>query len=229
MTHNLRAALRISEKTVARLALYRRLLREHAAKGAERVFSHELATLAKVTAAQVRRDLMSVGYEGSPIRGYSIEHLIHALGHLLDSPVPQKVALVGVGNLGRALLAYFVGRQTQYNVCAAFDADPEKAGHAVNGCPVYATEQLADVVRHMGIAVAIVAVPATVAQATVTDLCRAGVTGILNFAPVRVWVPEGVYIEYLDMSMSLERVAFFAQERQRDMGENYVNRKAEGA
>ena len=211
---------KISEKTIARLALYRRLLLEHATQGAEKVYSHELATLAKVTAAQVRRDLMAVGYEGSPVRGYAIEQLIHALGQLLDSPQPQKVALVGVGNLGRALLAYFVGRFTQYDISAAFETDLDKVGHAVNGCPVYATGQLANIIRQEGIAIAIVAVPASAAQSVVTELCRAGITGILNFAPVRVWVPVGIYIENLDMSMSLERVAYFAHERQRDRREH---------
>ncbi len=205
----------ISEKTVARLALYRRLLVDLVSQGRRSIYSHELAGLAKGSAAQVRRDLMVVGYEGSPSRGYSIDKLIEALSRLLDHPASQKVALVGVGNLGRALLSYFAGRGSQYSVAAAFDADPGKVGHAVNGCPVYAPDRLAEVIEREGIEVAMVAVPAGEAQRTIHDLCGAGITGILNFAPVRVWVPEGVYIEYLDMSMSLERVAFFARSKRR--------------
>ena len=205
----------ISEKTVARLALYRRLLVVLVIQGRRSIDSHERAGLAKVSAAVVRRDLMAVGYEGSPTRGYAIDDLVQALSHLLDHPATQKVALVGVGNLGRALLSYFAGRASQYSVAAAFDADPGKVGHAVNGCPVYAPDRLAEMIERDGIEVAIVAVPAGDAQRTVHDLCGAGITGILNFAPVRVWVPEGLYIEYLDMSMSLERVAFFARSKRR--------------
>ena len=100
----------ISEKTVARLALYRRLLVGLVSQGRRSIYSHEPAGLAKVSAAVVRRDLMAVGYEGSPTRGYAIDDFVQALSHRLDHPATQQGALVGVANLGRALLAYVAGR-----------------------------------------------------------------------------------------------------------------------
>ncbi|MBI2432008.1 MAG: redox-sensing transcriptional repressor Rex [Candidatus Hydrogenedentes bacterium] len=201
----------VSERVVGRLILYRRLLKDLADEGAGYVFSHELAARAKSTAAQVRRDLMVLGYMGSPARGYAVRDLIAALSVFLDAPERQKVALVGVGNLGRALLAYFVGRHPQFTIAVAFDADPQKVGRVVNGCPIHAMDSLGQVARQEGIDLAIIAVPAPEAQAVAAELYKAGIRGILNFAPVRLWAPEGVYVEHLDMTMSLGRVAYFGR------------------
>lgn len=201
----------VSDRVVGRLILYRRLLRELAEEGASHVFSHGLAARAKSTPAQVRRDLMVTGYMGSPARGYEVRELIAALSAFLDAPDRQRVALIGVGNLGRALLAYFMGRHPQFEIAAAFDVDPHKVGSVVNGCPIHHTATLEDVVRREGIEIAVIAVPASEAQLVATQLYKTGARGILNFAPVRLWAPEGVYVEHLDMTMSLERVAYFAR------------------
>lgn len=217
----------LSEKVVGRLAVYRRLLSEAADSGRTHLYSHELAARAKGTPAQVRRDLMAVGYEGSPTRGYDVRGLIAALDRVLSAPKSEKVALVGVGNLGRALLAYFVGRHPQFTIAAAFETDPAKVGRCVNGCPVHSMEQLGEVLRREGIAMAILAVPAREAQDVANRLYATGVTGILNFAPVRLWAPEGVYVEHLDMTLSLERVAYFARSRRHAMGESHVDRETE--
>jgi len=202
---------KVSEKVVGRLTLYRRLLNEIAAEGTENVFSHELAARAKCTPAQVRRDLMSMSYSGSPVHGYTVRDLVAALNAFLDAPARQKVALVGVGNLGRALLAYFVERHPQFTIAAAFDCDMRKVDRITNGCPIYPASDLEQVLREEDIRIAVLAVPADVAQETALRLAKAGIKGVLNFAPVRLWVPAGVYLENLDMTMSLERVAFYAR------------------
>ncbi len=199
-------------KTVGRLSLYRRLLGSLMAGGVRNVYSHELAKMAGVTAAQVRRDMMAVGYSGSPTRGYDVRALSDSIGDFLDTPEGQGVALVGIGNLGRAIMAYFTGRRPRLSIIAAFDTDPAKVSRVVLGCRCYAFAELTEVVRRHGIHLAIVTVPSGEAQTVADALVRAGVTGILNFAPVPLRVPPGVYVEDIDMAMSLEKVAFFARQ-----------------
>jgi redox-sensing transcriptional repressor len=200
-----------SHRSIGRLSLYRRLLYDLAKNGAEHVHSHQLAGLAEVTAAQVRRDLMAVGCPGTPRRGYNVRDLIESIGELLDSPRAQGAALVGIGNLGRALLAYFAGRRPKLAIVAAFDVNPAKVNRLVHRCRCYPAEKLPGVVRRKDIRVGIVAVPADEAQRTAEMLVSAGVRGIVNFAPVRLHVPRDVFVEDMDMTMSLEKVAYFAR------------------
>lgn len=201
----------ISERVVARLSQYRRLLNVLAAEGATHVLSRELASLAGRTAAQVRRDLMALGYAGSSARGYEVAGLLASIRAFLDEPGDQGVALVGVGNLGKALLTHFTGRRPNLAIAAAFDTDPSKANRTINQCRVWAMGHLKDVLKAKKIRVAIIAVPPEAAQAVADALAAAGVRGILNFAPVRLRVPEGMYVEDLDMTVSLEKVAYFAR------------------
>ena len=199
-----------SKRTIGRLSLYRRLLNELAAGGAGNVFSRQLAAMTGGTAAQVRRDVMAVGCAGSPARGYDIRELIEGIGSFLDAPHGQAVALVGMGNLGRAITAYFAGRRPKLSIVAAFDNNPDKAGRAVHGCRCYNITELPEVIRGQNIRVAIITVPAGEAQGVADLLVRSGVKGILNFAPVPLKAPPEVYVEDIDMTMTLEKVAYFA-------------------
>ncbi|KZD20021.1 MAG: hypothetical protein AO396_07390 [Candidatus Fermentibacter daniensis] len=121
------------------------------------------------------------------------------------------MALVGVGNLGRAILTYFSGRRRNLRITASFDVDPLKTGRVINGCRCYSMSELGDVLERGRIKTAILAVPAGKAQETTDALVAAGVRGILNYAPVPLRVPDGVFLEERDMTMSLETVAFFAR------------------
>ncbi|HOA06074.1 MAG TPA: redox-sensing transcriptional repressor Rex [Candidatus Fermentibacter daniensis] len=201
----------IASRTIGRLSLYRRLLESSIPGGRDTVFSHELAGLACVTPAQVRRDLMATGCSGSPGKGYRIRDLIEGISKVLDDPEGQSVALVGVGNLGRAILTYFSGRRRNLRITASFDVDPLKTGRVINGCRCYSMSELGDVLERGRIKTAILAVPAGKAQETTDALVAAGVRGILNYAPVPLRVPDGVFLEERDMTMSLETVAFFAR------------------
>jgi redox-sensing transcriptional repressor len=154
---------------------------------------------------------MPTGFTGSPIKGYSIAGLLQNIGNLLDDPEEQRVALVGVGNLGRAVLAYFMGRRPNLSIVAAFDQDPTKMNRVIHGCRCYPMDELDAVVREQEVEVAILAVPANAAQAIAEQLIVSGVRGLLNFAPVSLRVPNDVYVEDLDMAISLERVAYFAR------------------
>lgn len=199
-----------SPRCIARLSLYRRLLAEIKEEKTDQVYSHELARRAGVSAAQVRRDIMGLGYSGTPNTGYEVQALINSIAAHIDPPDGQQVALVGVGNLGKALLSYFQGRRAKLRIAAAFDNDPGKTGRVIGGCRCYGMEEIPSVVRKEGITVGIVAVPAAVAQETADLLVRTGITGILNFAPVPIKVQPSIYVEHVDITIRLETVAFFA-------------------
>jgi len=201
----------ISPKSIGRLSLYRRILNVLQGEGVRNVYSHQLAALAGCTAAQVRRDLMLVGYRGSAIHGYEVARLIESLREFLDAPGGQGAALVGVGNLGKAILSYFAGRRPNLRIVAAFDSDPYKANRVIHGCRCYAMENLQEVCRSQGIGLAIITVPAQAAQAVADALVKSGVRGILNFAPVRLRAPPHVHVEDIDMIVSLEKAAYFAR------------------
>ena len=205
----------VSGKTIGRLSLYRRVLYGLLADGERSVYSHQLAALVGGTAAQVRRDMMAVGYTGSPTRGYDITDLTRAIGNFLDAAQGQSVALVGVGNLGKAILSYFAGRRPRLSIEAAFDTDPAKVNRVIHGCRCYPLDDLERVVQSRGIEIGVLTVPADQAQDVAEYLVRSGVLGILNFAPVRLSVPDHVYVEDIDMTMSLEKVAFFARGKKR--------------
>ena len=201
----------ISDKTIGRLSLYRRLLDGLAEAGETHIYSHQLGSMAGGTAAQVRRDLMEVGCSGSPAKGYDLGELIDAIGRFVDAPSGMTMAMVGVGHLGQAILAYFQGRRPRLAFAAGFDVDPDKIGRDIHGCPCFGMGDLPRLVAEHEIAVAVLAVPAEAAQKMCDDLVRAGVRSLINFAPVRLRVPPGVYVEDMDMTTALERAAFFAR------------------
>jgi len=209
----------LSEGMVERLSVYRQLLvcLEHRQR--TDVFSHELASLAGVTAAQVRRDLMTIGYSGNPRRGYGVAGLVAVIGGYLDSPGGQAVVLVGLGNLGRAILAYFNERRQGLRIVAAFDRDPAKMDQIVQGCRCYPMEKLQEVVAGTGAQVGIIAVPRDGAQQVALQLVRAGIRGLLNLSPMRLVMPDYIYVEDLNMASSLEKIAFFSR---RQTGEKKV-------
>ncbi len=201
----------ISDKTIGRLSLYLRILDELAGTGERYIFSHDLAQRAGATAAKVRRDIMNVGYSGNPNRGYDIKELARSIDTFLIPTVRQHVALVGVGNLGRAILTFFSGRHPRLAIDVAFDSDPLKYDRVIGGCRCHSMDRMADVIRDLGITIGIITVPAQAAQEVADLLVQSGVTGILNFAPAPLHVPQGVYVDNIDMTMSLEKVAYFAK------------------
>ena len=200
----------VPDKVIARLSLYRRLLTDHLHSDQTHIYSHELAALAGVSSAQVRRDFMITGYSGSPNRGYEIGELVKCIADVLDDPEGHKLALVGVGNLGRAILDYFSGRRPHLTIVAAFDVNPEKTGRHIHGVPCYHMDELEEVVRGQGISSAVVSVPAAHAQKVADALVAAGIRGILTFTPAPMRVPPNVYLEEVDITTSLEKVAYYA-------------------
>jgi redox-sensing transcriptional repressor len=182
------------------------------------IFSHELAFACRLTAAQVRRDLMLIGYSGSPTSGYEVKRLLSSIGTLLDPHDVQEVAIVGMGHLGRSISAYLASRSPKIRLTAAFDVNPDKIGSTFSSVPCYPVERLAEVISSKGITIGILTVPSEHAQETAEQLVRAGVRGILNFAPACLHIPEKVHVENIDMTVALEKVAFFACGSQRRKG-----------
>ncbi len=199
------------EPTIERLSQYRRVLEMALREGKAQIFSHQLAKLAGATAARVRRDLMVVSLAGSPRHGYGTAALIEAItSFLLGGQQERRAVLVGLGRLGRAMLSYFVTRRPGFGIVAAFDTDPARVGRVIEGCRSYPLDELGWRVAELGTTVAIIAVPAEAAQGVADLLVRAGITGIANFAPISLDVPPHVFVENVDLTMSLEKVAYFA-------------------
>ncbi|MBN1607338.1 MAG: redox-sensing transcriptional repressor Rex [Polyangiaceae bacterium] len=197
-----------SPRMVERLSLYRRVLQQTSAAGSHSTYSHELAAACRVSAVQVRRDLMTVGYSGSTKSGYEIKPLLVAMDTFLGNTGPVDVALVGVGHLGRAVLAFLCWRHPRF-VPVAFDRDTRLTERVLDGVHCLPVEQMADTIQEQQIRIAVVCVPATEAQRVSEQLVAAGVRGILNFAPVTLFLPSYVFIENIDISVALEKVAFF--------------------
>ncbi|HSW39338.1 MAG TPA: redox-sensing transcriptional repressor Rex [Acidobacteriota bacterium] len=200
-----------SYRTIGRLTRYLRSLRGLASGGQINVYSHLLAAKAQVTAAQVRRDLMVLGYTGTPAHGYDVKKLIGHIEAFVFPSTEQRAAIAGVGNIGLALLKFFAGCHPSLRIAASFEADPEKFGRMIHGCRCHSIETATDVIRNEKISVGIIAVPERGAQFVTDVFVEAGIRGILNFAHTPIQVPAGVYVEDIDLAMSMDRVAFFAR------------------
>ena len=199
-------------RTIGRMTLYWRALRDYAREGKQHIYSHQLAAKSRVTAAQVRRDLMVLGYTGTPAHGYDAHKLRELIEAFVHPGEDQKVIIAGVGNIGRALLKFFMGRRPTLKVVASLEVNPDKFGRMIHGCPCYSIEEGARVIREQGITVGILAVPDAEAQYIAEMFVQAGIRGILNFARTALQVPSGVYVEDIDLAMSLDRVAYFARQ-----------------
>ena len=141
------------------MSRYRRLLQSLRESGVESIYSHQLARHAVVSAAQVRRDLMEIGYSGSPNKGYDVAACIDSISHFLDGPVRQEVVLVGAGNLGHAVLSHFADKSPSVAIVAAFDADPALDDTLVHGVRCFDVARMEDLVRDLGIQIAVLTVP----------------------------------------------------------------------
>ncbi|MCA9247759.1 MAG: redox-sensing transcriptional repressor Rex [Planctomycetales bacterium] len=198
----------VPKAVVSRLSLYLRELQHLVFDGHETISSHRLGKLLGFSDAQVRKDLAYFGQFGHPGIGYRCPELIAAIRGILGTDAVWPVALVGVGNLGRALLGYKGFGAQGFQVQAAFDSDARKTGSTVEGVTVYHFDDLAKVVRQRGIRVGIVSVPADSAQTVADRLVEAGVEGIVNFAPVTISLPESVSLVGVDLAIELEQLAF---------------------
>ncbi len=203
--------MKLPERTVERISEYRRTLLNCLADGKTHIYSHELAQMHHNTAVQVRRDIMFIGYSSMQRKGYDVQELIDVIGKILDSEKVLNVAVVGIGNLGRAITSYFMGKRSKLNIVASFDVDPSKVDRVIAGVKCYAINRLHEIIREKNISIAIITVPADQAREIAESLHLAGVKGLLNFTTVPLNVSPEVYIDEYDMVTSLEKVAYFVK------------------
>jgi redox-sensing transcriptional repressor len=203
----------IPEATVSRLPLYLQALTALAERGVATVSSEELAAAAGVGSAKLRKDLSHLGSYGTRGVGYEVEYLVNEISSELGLTQDWRVVIVGVGNLGHALANYAGFATRGFTVVALFDAAESVVGEEVAGLPVRSVDELADVVAELGIQIGVVATPAGVAQEVCDRMVAAGVTGVLNFAPCVLSVPDGVMVRRVDLSTELQILAFHEQRK----------------
>jgi redox-sensing transcriptional repressor len=204
---------RLPEKTVGRLSEYRRTLLNCLANGKTHVYSHELANLHNITAVQVRRDIMLIGYSTTLKKGYDVKALIDVIGDIVDTEDGLNAAIIGIGNLGRAITAYFNGKRTKLKIAATFDTDLEKINRVISGVKCYPMSEMSRVIKEQDISIGILTVPPEDASAVSETLIMAGIKGILNYTSTSLNVSPNVYLEEYDMITSLEKVAYFVKEK----------------
>jgi redox-sensing transcriptional repressor len=203
----------IPEATVARLPVYLRALYALADRGIATVSSEELASAAGVNSAKLRKDLSHLGSYGTRGVGYDVEYLVYQVSRELGLTQDWPVLIVGAGNLGRALANYGGFASRGFRVAARGDSDPAVVGSAIAGHGVRNADGIESVVARHGILIGVIATPAGSAQDVCDRLVGAGVTSILNFAPVVLNVPSGVDVRKVDLSIELQILAFHAQRR----------------
>jgi redox-sensing transcriptional repressor len=208
----------IPDATVGRLPVYLRVLQEGLDRNQSTVSSQRLAELTGVNAAKVRKDLSYLGTYGIRGVGYDVRLLVYRIQRELGLTQDWPVAIVGFGNLGRALANYKGFAEKGFRIAAIFDSDDSKVGERIGEISVKHTDDLKEVCRDEEIAIAIVATPAASAQEVARQLSDAGVKAILNFAPVVISVPDAT-IRKVDLSMELQILTFY-QQRNRQLPES---------
>jgi redox-sensing transcriptional repressor len=203
----------IPEATVARLPVYLRALVGLADAGTTTVSSDALAAAAGVNSAKVRKDLSYLGSYGTRGVGYDVQFLVYQISRELGLTQDWAVVIVGVGNLGHALAGYGGFADRGFRIAALLDVDRRRVGEVLNGTEVRHLDELDDVVRTHGASIGVIATPAPAAQDVCDRLVAAGVTSILNFAPVVLTVPEGVDLRKVDLSIELQILSFHEQRK----------------
>ena len=199
----------IPRKSIYRLSIYQRCLQRLKENEVDTVSSEALAKAAGVKSTQLRKDLAYFGQFGTRGLGYNVDALSRTIGDVLGQNKLQPVILVGVGNLGSALLRYGGFRKEGFEIVCAFDVDPSHARLAGVQVPVRAIEEMSRFVKDVGVKMAIVAIPAAAAQTVANQLVDAGIQGILNFSPIVIEVPDNVVVNSVDLAVELENLSYF--------------------
>lgn len=199
---------KISLQTVERMSLYRKVLEDLHRDGVANVYSHQLAELVRVSPAQLRRDLASFGSFGNISKGYPVYQLILTISRLFGTDALQNVALIGAGNLGRALLFYRGFEERGFHIAVVFDIDAEKVGRVFAGRRCHHIRDLEAVLPDFGVAMAILACGAQNLQSLVDRLGKAGIRSILNFVPRQIHAIAGMNVENVDFSAKMEKLSF---------------------
>lgn len=199
---------KIAESTVRRLSLYLRFLEDFEEQGMETVSSEELASRGGTTSAQVRKDLSFFGSFGKRGLGYSVAELVRRLREILGLGKTYRVAMIGAGKIGSALVQYRGFRQRGFEIVAIFDADTGKVGRNWNGLAVKDVKELESELKKQAVDIAVIVTPADAAQAVADKVVSLGVKAILNFAPIQLMVPDDVVVKTVNLALELETLSY---------------------
>lgn len=200
---------RIPKATAKRLPLYYRYLLLLNDEGKDKVSSTELAEAVQVDSASIRRDFSYFGALGKRGYGYDVKNLLSFFKKILNQDTLTNVALVGVGNLGHALLNYNFKRSNNIRISCAFDINQEITGKITQGVPVYSMDEMKQQIADQQIRIAILTVPQDTAQKTADEMIEAGIKGIMNFTPIRLSAPNGIRIQNVDLATELQTLIYF--------------------
>lgn len=204
----------LPERTIERLSEYRRTLLRKLSEGITHIHSHSLASMHGITAVQVRRDLMLIGFSSDNKKGYNVSELIDFIGKILDSDNVVGVAIVGMGKLASAITSYFNGKRSMMRIVAAFDNDPDKIGKEIASIPVYSIDYFSKECERLGVKIALLTLPAKALDGIRDVIDNSPIKGILNFTSKPFTPAEGsnVYVEDYDIITLLEKVAYFTKD-----------------
>ncbi|GAQ25855.1 MULTISPECIES: redox-sensing transcriptional repressor Rex [Tepidanaerobacter] len=203
---------KIPDATIGRLSLYSRYLIEAYEKGVTTVSSQSIADATGVTPAQVRKDLAYFGEFGTRGVGYNSKELYMHIMKILGLDKRWPVAIIGAGNLGRALSQYKGFHERGFDISCIFDNDPKKIGKKLSNINIYHLDVLEEKVKEFKIELGIIAVPAQAAQEVADKLVKAGIRGIMNFAPINITVPDNIVLRRVDLSAQLEYLTYYLEE-----------------
>ena len=208
--------MKVAEPTIERLVQYYRLLELLHEEGRRVVSSQEMGEMLSLKASQVRKDLSYFGEIGKRGVGYHVERLYEHIKSILATPRLWRIALVGVGRLGEALLGRKAFQSSKVKILALFDNDPQKTGRSIMGIPCHPIEKMAEVLKEEQVEILILTVPAPAAQACVDRAVSSGtIRGILSFAQSAVIVPKSVLVYHVDIATELEKLLFFLKQLER--------------
>jgi len=201
----------IPEKTIERLSEYRRTLLACHRQGITHVFSHILAGMHGITAVQVRRDLMLIGFSSDTKKGYDVKVLIDFIDDILYSKNTMNVAVIGMGHLGQAITKYFNSKKLNIRITAAFDIDPAKVGTTILDIPCYHIDDFEEVASNNDISIVILSLPSSIAAKYAEPLMTGGLKGLPNFTSAKLNFMQGIVVENHDITTILEKVAYFVK------------------
>lgn len=205
----------LPERTVERLSEYRRALLKRSSDETTHIYSHELASIHGVTAVQVRRDLMLMGFSTATKKGYNIKDLIAHIESILDSDEVTNVAVVGMGNIATAVTSYFNGKRKKLRIVVSFDSDLKKIGTELSGVRCYSIDTLWEKLKEYNVTILALTLPAMGVPDIIAKIGDSDIRGILNFTSATINLPKdsGIFVQDYDIITLLEKVAYYSKDK----------------
>ncbi|NOR44903.1 MAG: redox-sensing transcriptional repressor Rex [Candidatus Delongbacteria bacterium] len=201
----------INEKSIERLCIYRRLLKKLLNDKVESFYSHDLSKMANFSSVQIRRDLMHIGYSGSNRKGYETKKIYRSISNIIDSKDGMKICIVGIGNLGKALVNFFAEKNKKLTIAALFDIDKNIVDYKYNDIHCFHVDRLSDIIKDQDIKIGIISSSSESAKETAEIMRKAGIKSIINFTTTPLSLPDNMFLEEVDITTSIEKSSYFAK------------------